>query len=101
MGEHDRAILRLEGQLKFVTHPERGSVARIRLALASAYLMKLMREILSAQPRDRLEYEGVQDMYHELESGCLLGWMDQVTVALGIAILKHLSGESELAIRAW
>ncbi|KAI1207657.1 uncharacterized protein F4807DRAFT_434056 [Annulohypoxylon truncatum] len=99
MGEPDKAVTRLEGWLMLSKLPTSKAGVRIRVALANAYLMKGLREVLSGQAWSNRQE--VQTMYRELEPNNHLIWVDRIAVSIGMAITEHWSGQYEPAIRNW
>ncbi|KAI1382605.1 uncharacterized protein F4822DRAFT_423431 [Hypoxylon trugodes] len=99
MGEPDKAVVRLEGWLMLSKRPASRAEVRVRVALANAYLLKGLREVMSGQTWS--SRQEVQAMYQELESNNRLLWVDRIAVSIGIAITEHLSGQLEPAMRNW
>ncbi|KAI5920141.1 hypothetical protein F4810DRAFT_450108 [Camillea tinctor] len=99
LGENGRAITRLEGWLQLCMQLDTRASDRIRLALTNAHLVEGIRQLLSGKAW--YGYQEIQSMYQELEAGGRLGWIDRISVALGIAITEHVGKQPELAIHKW
>ncbi|KAI1464778.1 uncharacterized protein F4812DRAFT_442013 [Daldinia caldariorum] len=73
--------------------------ARIRLALTNAHLTGGIRQLLSGKAWHGCQK--TQSMYQELETSGRLGWMDRISVSLGIAITEHVGKQPGSAIQKW
>ncbi|KAI1490335.1 hypothetical protein F5X96DRAFT_636728 [Biscogniauxia mediterranea] len=99
LGEESRAIPRLEAWLRLYAQPDTRAGARIRLALTNAHLTGGIRQLLSGKAWHGCQE--TQSMYQELETSGRLGWMDRISVALGIAITEHVGKQPGSAIQKW
>lgn len=106
MGHCDKAITKLEGWLQISTRPHSKAGRRIKLALANAWLLKILFSSLTSQAQDDramcfMWLETAHKLYSELQGCKELDWLETVSTSMGYAIVKHVWLQIEPAIDAW
>ncbi|RYP76860.1 hypothetical protein DL769_003546 [Monosporascus sp. CRB-8-3] len=95
LGDSERAIGRLKGQLQLSARA--GARNRLRLALADAYLCKCMQAAGLGQ-RDDSSSTSARKIYEELRANSRLttrvDWLRSLSIQAGLAILAHLEGHA-------
>lgn len=100
LGRCDEAIQELSTILARSWSPN----IRIKLALANAYLVKCMQASLKGQ-RDWRTLQKSREAYKDLRTYTFpvtyFGKVDRLSVLIGLAIIEHLDGNVDSALRAW
>lgn len=101
IGDYDRAIERLVGQLQ-LTHRSRG-INRLKLAVADAHLCKCM-QAAKLGHRDELAASSAKTLYLELHASLRpitrADGLQAFSIQVGLAVLHHLEGHPA-AKRMW
>ncbi|KAI1500926.1 hypothetical protein F5X99DRAFT_384388 [Biscogniauxia marginata] len=103
LGKCDEAIQRLHMYIAAKSHLH--GTELVKLALANAYLLSYMHQIVEKRSQDWHSLQVSRDILQELAAipfpVTYYGRMNQLSVLIGLAIIDHLNGRVESALGAW
>lgn len=104
LGKCDEAIQELNVFLVAAAKNSQSTI-RVKLSLATAHLMKYMQVCSKGQGLDWRALQASREQYEVLRA-CMfpstyLGKLQHLSILIGIAIVEHLNGRVDVALRAW